>query len=701
MNWILNLSEAAAFDERQIGGKARTLATLSARGIPVPPALCLTVEAYRRFVRQTGLRQRIVMELGRKDPSDMRWEELWDAALRIRNLFLTFPWPDGMAQWLTREIEDQLGAGAFAVRSSAPGEDSAEASFAGLHESFVNVQGMAGLLDAVRKVWASLWSDRALLYRRELKLDVRHSAMAVLIQKLVCGEKSGVAFSQSPMDPEVLLVESVWGLNQGLVDGTIEPDHWELQRQDLSLRSHRPALREQLLEPQEGRVAVADLPLWQRQKAPLDSDELRRVARLALDLEQFFAAPQDLEWTFADSALWLLQSRPVTARRQAEAGDERGWYLSLRRSLDNLKALRLRLEQEVLPGMEAAAAALARSNPALLDEAGLAEEIVRRRGVLAHWEEIYRTECIPMAHGVRLFGEFYNDALRPADPFAFVELLRQPDMRALQRNRRLQDLAAEIKAAGEAATAATATGGLQQRLAELARETGLERGLLATLLARMAEPAQPPSLDPSSATAVVPPAQQEADYLACFSAEERPRAAEMLAIGRASYRLRDDDNLSLDEIRRQLQAAEEEGRRRLERTADPRLETLLRAAASAPQQARQAGAEVRVRQLQGQPAGPGLVTARARVFAAAADLAAFEPGEILVCDAIDPAMTFIVPLASGIVERRGGMLIHGAIIAREYGLPCVTGISRATEIIRTGDRVTVDGYFGLIVIHRD
>ncbi len=82
------------------------------------------------------------------------------------------------------------------------------------------------------------------------------------------------------------------------------------------------------------------------------------------------------------------------------------------------------------------------------------------------------------------------------------------------------------------------------------------------------------------------------------------------------------------------------------------------------------------------------------------DLASFKAGEILVCDAADPNMTFIVPLAGGIVERRGGMLIHGAIIAREYGLPCVTGVPDATRLIRSGDMLTVDGYLGLVVIAR-
>jgi pyruvate,water dikinase len=104
------------------------------------------------------------------------------------------------------------------------------------------------------------------------------------------------------------------------------------------------------------------------------------------------------------------------------------------------------------------------------------------------------------------------------------------------------------------------------------------------------------------------------------------------------------------------------------------------------------------RQIVGQPAGPGITKAKARVILSSSDMFTFEPGEVLVCDAIEPTMTFVVPLASGIIERRGGMLIHGAIIAREYGLPCVTGVPDATVQIHTGDTVTVDGYLGIVIV---
>jgi pyruvate,water dikinase len=197
-----------------------------------------------------------------------------------------------------------------------------------------------------------------------------------------------------------------------------------------------------------------------------------------------------------------------------------------------------------------------------------------------------------------------------------------------------------------------------------------------------------------------------------FEAEKQAQALELLDLARKSYQLRDDDNIYLGRIEAQRQAAVNEAERRVrERSVsgvDSRSEAELLQAFSVPGAAPQKEAKqqallvgnfkMRPRQLIGQPAGPGIARGTARVLADAADLGRFKYGEVLVCDAIDPNMTFVVPLATGIVERRGGMLIHGAIIAREYGIPCVTGVPDATRIVRTGDKVSVDGYLGIVVI---
>ncbi len=231
-SWIVALDEAHAFDQTQLGGKAYGLVRALGAGFPVPRGYCITTAAYSRFLENNGLERVIEVELGRKPLEDMRWEELWDAALRIRNVFLNADIPSRLETEIL-SVHAAFGTEArLAVRSSAPGEDAPGASFAGLHESVIDVRGGAALLDAVRLVWASLWSDAALLYRRELDLKPTGSAMAVVVQELQLDGVSGVAFGKDPRDQasDVAVVEAVPGLCKDLVDGAVDPDRWTLKR---------------------------------------------------------------------------------------------------------------------------------------------------------------------------------------------------------------------------------------------------------------------------------------------------------------------------------------------------------------------------------------------------------------------------------------------------------------------------------------
>ena len=206
------------------------------------------------------MRERILLELHRKDFKEMRWEEIWDCATRIRNMFLTKPLPDDLAQEIHNGIGDRFRGRTVAVRSSAPEEDDAQSSFAGLHESFINVAGAESILKHIRLVWASLWSDAALLYRQEIGLNVEKSTMAVVIQETVAGDRSGVVFTRNPNDENQGVIESVYGLNEGLVDGTVEPDRWIIDRSRNTIVSHTPPERKYWMIPGPNGVRLAELP---------------------------------------------------------------------------------------------------------------------------------------------------------------------------------------------------------------------------------------------------------------------------------------------------------------------------------------------------------------------------------------------------------------------------------------------------------
>lgn len=723
MSFILWLRQIEEKDQERVGGKAYSLARLFRAGMNIPEALCVTTDAYQHFIASAGLRERILLEINRKPFKEMRWEELWDAALRIRNMFLQTPIPSEILEVLRPSIEERFKDKAVVVRSSAPGEDSSKASFAGLHESYLNIRGTKTILEHLRLVWASLWSDAALLYRQELGLDTERSAMGVLIQEIVNGERSGVAFSKNPNNGAQAVLEAVYGLNSGLVDGTVEPDRWILDRYSGRILSHRPARREKWVRPTTEGTRLEPLPPQLSEIPPLTNQEIGTIFKYVLRAEKYFGIPQDVEWTFQNGNLFILQSRPITTISYGTGEDKRIWYLSLRRSFENLKTLRKKIEEELIPAMVEEANHLSQKNLLLLSDLQLADEIARRMEIHGRWVAIYWSDFIPFAHGMRLFGQFYNDTVKPEDPYEFMELLGCSPLKSLERNQKLEEMAEMIRRNPSLSrNLKTSTlleedfkkkldafiaqfGDLSCSIGEEAQCLQGPEGIIQILLKMASHPPLPKRRDRPDLDDIT------FRFLSRFKEKERPFASELLDLGRASYRLRDDDNIYLGKIEREVIIAIEEAKRRIETRLQMKVDTkdqmeiirALRDPTYVPKRQLSSEPEARssalkARQIIGQPAGPGIAKGKARVIRSPSDLFAFEPREILVCDAVEPNMTFVVPLSSGIVERRGGMLIHGAIIAREYGLPCVTGVPDATTQIHTGDWVTVDGFLGIVVI---
>ncbi len=724
MSWVFPLENLVEAASDSVGGKGSALAFLARSGFAVPRTLCVTTRCYEHFLTRTGLGERILLELNRKDFKDMRWEELWDASLRIRGMFLREPFPEDLHSRLRESVGSWYGGGAVAVRSSAADEDASKASFAGLHESYVNVRGLESILEHIRLVWASLWSDAALLYRQDIGLDAGRSLMAVIVQEFIGGERSGVVFSAGPADPSQLVVEAIHGLNQGLVDGLVEPDRWIVDRASRKIISHAAPPREKALVPDATGVREEALPGEAAGRPPLAPGEVLAIAALALKAEEAFGRPQDVEWTIREGDVIVLQSRPITTMAPGEEEDKRTWYLSLRRSFENLKRLRFRIEDELIPAMVRDAERMARQDLGALPDEELAGEIRRRKALESRWTGIYWDEYIPFAHGVRLFGQFYNDAVRPEDPYEFVRLLGATDMESLERNRMMEEMAAMVRTTpglrerivgGEALLAGGGFPRVLHRFMERFGDLSCAvsgfvhcsqgpEGLLRLVLEMAAHPPAQAAAEPRGVGLL------KAAFLDRFGGERRLFARDLLDLARASYRLRDDDNIKLGRIEAGKLAGIQEGRRRIAERGPEGVAAALAEELSEPgwdfgsslggllPDAGGAGERVRPRQLRGQPAGPGLARGPARVIRGAADLLDFRHGEVLVCDAVDPNMTFVVPLASAVVERRGGMLIHGAIIAREYGLPCVTGVVDLTTLIRTGDLLTVDGFLGVVTV---
>jgi phosphohistidine swiveling domain-containing protein len=556
-----------------------------------------------------------------------------------------------------------------------------------------------------------------------LGLDVKRSAMAVVIQEMIDGDRSGIVFGKSPTDESETIIEAVYGLNQGLVDGNIEPDRWVLSRKTGQEISHHSPLREKAMRPTREGIRIETLPAALRRKPPLKIGELQQIYELAIKAEVLFGSPQDLEWTFLNERLYTLQARHITSYTETQ-DDERPWYLSLHRSFENLLDLRIKIEKDLLPSMKKEAMEWSKMDLSNQSNEALSNEIERRIARYDDWLEQYREYCIPFAHGMRLFGQIYNDIMQPEDPFEFIEILSQTGMKSLARNQMLQELSQQIRDNPDIKSflrqdrLKDCPPRFRKRFEDLLMEFGdlawgdspfiRDSRQLARFLMELSNKAE--GIKPAASK--MGHKDLEKEFLSHFSAENKGYAREMIELGRASYRLRDDDNIYLGKIEGQMLFALDEGRKRMREKYSSDIDTLekedvikyLRGSFFVPKKHAIRKAfktepfQIKARQIMGQAGGPGVAVGKARVILGPEDLFAFEEGEILVCDSIDPGMTFVVPLAAGIIERRGGMLIHGAIIAREYGLLCVTGAPGAAEWIKTGDTVTVDGFLGIVII---
>ncbi len=299
--WLPQLGQG---DLALAGGKGANLGELLRAGLPVPAAFVVTTAAYDQFVTDNHLAETI---------AHARLDEPGSGA-RIRAAFEPAPIPTVVERAVLRAY-DELGPGPVAVRSSATAEDLPGAAFAGQQDTFLNVIGAPAVLDAVRRCWASLWTDRAIAYRSRQQVDQRAVKLAVVVQRMVPAEAAGVMFTANPVTGtrDEILIDANPGLGEAIVAGLVTPDHFVLEKRSGQVRQQQPGRREVIVRarPEGGTEHLAAAP---GPAAPvLAARNLRQLARLGARIERHFGRPQDIEWALAGGQLFIVQARPMTA----------------------------------------------------------------------------------------------------------------------------------------------------------------------------------------------------------------------------------------------------------------------------------------------------------------------------------------------------------------------------------------------------
>jgi phosphohistidine swiveling domain-containing protein len=298
-----------------LGGKGRSLAKMSTAGLAVPGGFQLTTAAYRGFVADNNLQDKI-LELAKPELNNGR-VSFESASEGIQQLFGAI----GLSEEVVAEIREAYAAldgrdPAVAVRSSANAEDLPDMSFAGQQDTYLNVRGEEALLAAVRNCWASLWTPRAISYRHQMGIEQADVAMAVVVQLMVPADVSGILFTANPATGErsEIIINASFGLGEAVVGGQVTPDTFVVDRKSLTAKETLIGTKEQQIVSDGGQgVRLEEISKSERGKSSLTAAALKELASLALGVEkQFDGVPQDIEWAFSDGKLYLLQSRPIT-----------------------------------------------------------------------------------------------------------------------------------------------------------------------------------------------------------------------------------------------------------------------------------------------------------------------------------------------------------------------------------------------------
>ncbi len=327
--YVLPLADRRATLET-VGGKGASLARLVASGLPVPDGFHVTTASYRSFVAANDLQPGILAALEQVDLSEPTTLEA--ASTAIGTLFAAGQMPPDVAGAIALAyaalagrdpavaVRPQNGslmqaAESLAVRSSATAEDLPEASFAGQHDTFLNVDGYAEVLAAVKRCWASLWTARAIGYRMRQRIEPGGLNLAVVVQTLVPAEAAGILFTANPVNGrrDQALISASWGLGDAVVGGLVTPDALTVAKDSGVVVERQTAEKQMMTVCLNGGTEEQPVPVELQRARVLDDDAAAELVRLGVQIEQLFGMPMDIEWALADGAFRIVQARPITA----------------------------------------------------------------------------------------------------------------------------------------------------------------------------------------------------------------------------------------------------------------------------------------------------------------------------------------------------------------------------------------------------
>ncbi|MBJ8347007.1 phosphoenolpyruvate synthase [Antrihabitans sp. YC2-6] len=322
MENVRDIADISLSDAFEAGGKGANLGELVSAHLPVPPGFVVTRSGYTESMELGGVADELAAGHRAAMAAASDYTGLAERCRRLRDLVSKAGMSPGCRSAVLAAY-DRLGSDVIvAVRSSATGEDGADASFAGMNASFTNVSGPEELIESIQNCWASLFTPRVVTYRASRGF-AGVPAMAVVVQTMIASERSGVAFTADPSTGarDVVVVEAAFGQGEVVVSGSVEPDTYVVAKEGFRLRTARVGRQDfQIVRGADGRDSKIVLDDALAQSRVLTNDEAEAVALLSVAAETHYGCPQDVEWAIAAGKTWLVQARPITTLESAAPG---------------------------------------------------------------------------------------------------------------------------------------------------------------------------------------------------------------------------------------------------------------------------------------------------------------------------------------------------------------------------------------------
>jgi len=290
----------------EVGGKGYSLTVLISNGFNVSKGFVIISDAFFEYLKHSYLMEKIEKLALTIDENNFK-----ERSKEIKDLILGGKIPEDLGTKIKNHL-DSLNAQYVSIRSSSVSEDSLKASFAGLHDTFLNVGSDPDfVLECIKKCWASLFNERAVIYRIKKEIP-RLESMAVVVQEMIPAEVSGITFTVHPLNKRALLIEASYGLGDLIVSGKIQPDNFIVDRETLEVIEKRLGNKNRMSICKGEGTEVVEIKKELIEKQVITDEKIKETAKVCLDMEKIFGPPQDIEWCIYNNKIWLLQSRAIT-----------------------------------------------------------------------------------------------------------------------------------------------------------------------------------------------------------------------------------------------------------------------------------------------------------------------------------------------------------------------------------------------------